>query len=219
MRRRARPALNSILAVDVDGVLLDPDRGGLGPWGNALQERLGIDRGALREAFFAPYWDDIVVGRTPIEPVLAEALKSLGASASVDDVLACWFDADFVVNEPVVAAVRDLASTGVTIVLATNQECRRLAFLRERLRRLLPVAAVLGSAELGAVKADERFWRAATARLGLAPGAPPPVLLDDDATNVEVALRCGWGAVHFTGEGGWMDDVRRALAPRGRLPA
>jgi hypothetical protein len=44
-------------------------------------------------------------------------------------------------------------------------------------------------------------------------------LLDDDATNVEVALRCGWGAVHFTGEGGWMDDVRRALAPRGRLPA
>ncbi len=75
MWRGARPALNLILAVDVDGVLLDPDRGGLGPWGNVLQEQLGIDRAALRDAFFVPCWQDIVIGRRPIEPALEQALE------------------------------------------------------------------------------------------------------------------------------------------------
>ena len=219
MWRSARPALTPILAVDVDGVLLDPQRGGLGPWGNALQERLGIDRGALRDAFFVPYWDEVVVGRQPIEPALEAALRSLGSSTSVDEVLECWFEADFVVDEPVVAAVRAWADQGVTVVLATNQEHRRLAFLRERLGALLPLHAVLGSAELGAVKGDARFWHAAALRLGLDQNTPAPVLLDDDPTNVEVARSCGWGGVLFTRRDGWVGSVQQALGERGRLPA
>ena len=219
MWRSARPALTPILAVDVDGVLLDPSRGGLGPWGNAVRDRLGIDRSALRDAFFLPYWDEIVTGHTAIEPPLSRALGELGTSASVDEVLACWFEADFVVDEPVVAAVRAWADQGVTVVLATNQEPRRLAFLRERLGAVLPLTAVLGSAELGVVKGDDRFWSAAAAQLALPADAPRPVLLDDDLGNVTVARRCGWGGVHFAGEGSWVDDVERALRERGRLRA
>jgi putative hydrolase of the HAD superfamily len=215
VRRGPRPALthSPVLAVDVDGVLLDPQRGGLGPWGLALQERLGIDRGALREAFFAPHWDDIVVGRRPIEPALASALQSLGSRVTVDEVLECWFQADFVVNEPVLSALRGVAENGAKLVLATNQEHRRLAFLREHLEPLLPIAATFASAELGVVKADERFWTLATHAVGAG------TLLDDDLGNVEVARRGGWGGVHFTGRDGWVDDVLQALGERGRLPA
>ena len=88
-----------------------------------------------------------------------------------------------------------------------------MAFLRERLGERLPIAATLASAELGAVKGDERFWTLATDTLGAG------ILLDDDLGNVEVASRCGWGAVHFTGGDEWVEDVLQAFSQRGRLPA
>ena len=150
-----------------------------------------------------------------LQLALEAALRSLGSSTSADEVLECWFEADFVVDEPVVAAVRAWADQGVTVVLATNQEHRRLAFLRERLGALLPLHAVLGSAELGAVKGDARFWHAAALRLGLDQNTPPPVLLDDDPTNVKVARSCGWGGVLFTSRDGWVGSVQQALGERG----
>lgn len=217
MWRGARPALNLILAVDVDGVLLDPDRGGLGPWGNALQEQLGIDPAALRDAFFVPCWQDIVTGRRAIEPALERALDQIGATASVEEVLACWFEADFVLQEDVLDAVRAWADAGVILVVATNQEHRRLVSLRERLGALLPLTAVIGSAELGVVKADDRFWTLAAERLGIVSTAGLPVLLDDGADNVAAARRSGWGGVHFTDRDGWISEVQQTLDERGRI--
>ena len=159
------------------------------------------------------------MGLRPIAPALETALRSLGSSASVDEVLECWLTADFVVNEAVMSSVRHWAANGVIVVLATNQEHRRLAFLRARIGDLLPLGAVLGSAELGTVKSDARFWAAAAEHLGLEPDDPMPVLLDDDPANVAVARACGWSGVHFTGRDGWIDEVQRALGERGRLPA
>ena len=82
-------------------------------------------------------------------------------------------------------ALRAWAEEGVPVVLATNQEHRRLAFLRERLGALLPITAVLASAELGVLKSDDRFWSLAAERVGVG------VLLDDDLGNIEAARRCG----------------------------
>ena len=72
------------LALDVDGVLLDPDRNGEGHWSNELAARFGIERGQLREAFFMPSCDDVVSGRQPIEDGLGDALNQIGATADVD---------------------------------------------------------------------------------------------------------------------------------------
>ena len=116
----------------------------------------------------------------------------------------------------VVASVRSWTDAGVTVVLATNQEHRRVEYLRERLRAVLPVTDILYSADIGVEKHDERFFALASARLGLVEGAPAPVLLDDDLRNVETARRCGWSAVHFTGEAGWQVDVVRALRVAGQ---
>ena len=55
------------LALDVDGVLLDPDRNGDGRWTNELAARFGIERSQLREAFFMRRWDDVINGRRSVE--------------------------------------------------------------------------------------------------------------------------------------------------------
>jgi hypothetical protein len=41
-------------------------------------------------------WDDVVNRRRPIEDALTEALHLIGSSAPVENVLSCWFDADYV---------------------------------------------------------------------------------------------------------------------------
>jgi putative hydrolase of the HAD superfamily len=205
-----------ILALDVDGVILDPQRGGEGHWTEALGARHRITREQLRTTFFAPYWAEVIVGRRAIEPTLAASLAEIGAIASVEDLLACWFEADFVVVPDVVATVSAWGSDGVVIVLATNQEHRRVEYLRERLGALMPVRDIVYSADLGVEKHDERFWALAGGRLGVAALDPPPVLLDDDVRNVETARACGWSAVHFTGQPGWKADVERALGLAGQ---
>jgi len=78
-----------ILAVDVDGVLLDPSRGGRGSWQEEPRARHGIDPAALNTAFFARYWRDILVGRIPIELALASALEQLRITVDLEDVLTC----------------------------------------------------------------------------------------------------------------------------------
>jgi hypothetical protein len=109
-----------ILALDVDGVLLDPDRHGNGPWTNELTARFGIEEIQLREVCFEQNWDDILIGRRSIENGLAEALVHIGAEVQVESVLSCWFDADYA---PVVEAfdlARRAADAGCRVLLATN---------------------------------------------------------------------------------------------------
>jgi hypothetical protein len=40
------------LVLDIDGVVLDSNRGGLGSWKNELRRRFGVDADALTEVFF-----------------------------------------------------------------------------------------------------------------------------------------------------------------------
>lgn len=51
----------------------------------------------------------------------------LGCDVDTEDILRCWFDSDFHVNEDVVDQVNRWALRGVRIVLVTNQEHRRAA--------------------------------------------------------------------------------------------
>ena len=51
------------LMVDVDGVLIDgrPEDGR--QWQASVEEDLGFPSDALHEQFFAPHWENIVLGR------------------------------------------------------------------------------------------------------------------------------------------------------------
>jgi hypothetical protein len=74
---RSLPLAGAVLALDVDGVLLDPSPEGTGSWQSALAERYDVDPTLLDAAFFRARWPRIIVGTMAIEPALAEAIDEL----------------------------------------------------------------------------------------------------------------------------------------------
>lgn len=200
------------LALDVDGVLLDPNRHGDGPWVHELATRFDIDGDQLQKAFFARSWSDVVKGRRSVESGLGEALEQLGVNVDVESVLACWFDADYApIEETFDLAVR-AAEAGCRVVLATNQEHRRAGYLRRRIGSVVPLDAVLYSADIGYQKHDPEFFDLASERLGLSAEQRSSVVFVDDAIdNVEVARASGWRAVHAAPDRPWRHEVDELL--------
>jgi putative hydrolase of the HAD superfamily len=200
------------LALDVDGVLLDHDRGGRGPWSNELRTQFGIDPALLHEEFFRRSWTDIIVGRRSVEDGLAEALARIGTSADVEAVLACWFDADYVPIADTFELARRAAHSGCRVVLATNQEHRRAAYLHGRIGAAFPVDRVICSADVGHQKHDPTFFEIASELLGFDPSDRSNIVFVDDVLqNVEVARSSGWRAVHAAPGQRWHDDVAELL--------
>jgi HAD superfamily hydrolase (TIGR01509 family) len=202
-----------LLALDVDGVLLDAGRGGRGPWQVSFGERFGVDPRRLNDTLFAALWPDVITGRRPVEAALAETLTALGWDMGVEAALQCWFEEDFVVDPAVVAAATQWSDHGVPLALVSNQEPRRARDLEQRLAPLLPPFATAFSGDLGAVKGDRDFYSRAERHIGLEPGAPV-VFLDDTPANVEVASAHGWTGVHFTKDGEWHQRISAALEGR-----
>lgn len=200
------------LALDVDGVLLDPDRGGEGHWTDELERRFAITRPQLREAFFMRSWDDVVNGRRAIDDALAEALQVIGSPADVEDVLACWFDADYVPFEATLALAQRASAADVRVVLATNQEHRRAQYLAARFGAVFPIADVLYSADLGHQKHEPEYFELASERLGVAAGDRSSIVFVDDVeANVDVARRAGWQVVHAVPGEPWIEEAQALL--------
>jgi putative hydrolase of the HAD superfamily len=200
-----------VLALDVDGVVLDAERGGLGKWHRVVEERYGVDIADLQRVFFEPSWQAIVRGQRPIEPALDAALHELAWPMSTEAFLACWFEADFVVDRDVVAAATEWAGAGARVVLVTDQEHRRAAYLRDALASVFPISAFAYSAALGRAKRDDGFFAAACDALAIDPSRSAVVFVDDTLANVEAARRHGWTALHFTKTDGWREEIDAAL--------
>ncbi len=200
------------LALDVDGVLLDPDRNGDGHWTNELTAQFGIERSQLRESFFMNSWDDVVNGRRSVEDGLAEALVLIGATVDVESVLSCWFDADYAPIGETFDLARHAAAAGHRVVLATNQERRRAAYLHRRIGATVPLDGVIYSADVGCQKHDPRFFEIASERLGVNREQRSSVVFVDDVMhNVEVARSAGWQAVHASADQPWRHQVAELL--------
>jgi FMN phosphatase YigB (HAD superfamily) len=208
---RPRGGTRTLLALDLDGVILDPQRGGRGPWQLAFSERFGVDARRLDETLFATVWAEVITGKCPIETALNEALQELGWVMSVDAALQCWFEEDFVTEPDVMAAATAWSQLGFPLALVSNQEPRRARFLEGRLAPLLPIGGVAFSGDLGVVKSDPDFYGQAEHRLGVVGLGRSVVFLDDTPSNVETATRHGWAAIHFTKDNDWQREVAAAL--------
>lgn len=201
-----------MLALDVDGVLLDPDRAGRGRWQEVLRESYGLEPASLDSVFFQRSWSEVIVGREPVESALARALSELGWGIDVEALLQIWFEADLEIDDDVVRAVNDWAASGVRVVLVTNQEARRAAFLEERLREVLPIDGMAFSGALGVVKSDPGFYPPAEHWLDIGRGGGDVVFVDDSIANIGAATTHGWCAVHFTKRSDWQTRIGSALA-------
>jgi putative hydrolase of the HAD superfamily len=205
-----------VVALDVDGVLLDSERGGAGPWQRAMADRFGVEPSELQRTFFERSWSEVIVGRLSIEDALGSAIAQNSWPVSVDDFLDCWFEADFWPVADVVSAARSWSQRGARLVLVTSQEHRRAAYVRERLRELFPVDRMVYSAQVGHVKSEPEFFVEATRLLASSEGAPPIVFVDDMPMHVEIARRSGWTAVVYEADA-WparMEDALRTAAAR-----
>jgi putative hydrolase of the HAD superfamily len=163
-------------------------------------------------------WDDVVNGRRPIEPALAAALEAIGSTASVEDVLGCWFEADYVPIQATIDFAQRASLSGVRVVLATNQEHRRARFLVEGLGAAFPLDGIVYAAEVGAQKHESRFFDVASECLGISLDRRAEVLfVDDTLGNVHQASASGWTAIHADASGAWIAQAERVLGiPQGR---
>lgn len=184
------------LMMDVDGVLVDgrPEDGR--PWHASLEEDLGVSVHALHEHFFAPCWENIVLGRTGLMVQMETALQKIAPHVSPDKLVSYWFEKDSRLMAPLLSELSQARSTGIRVYLATNQEHLRAAYLMNTLGLAEHADANYYSARLGVKKPDTEFFARVQAAVGL--HNEEMLLIDDSSENVEAALRAGWQALHWT---------------------
>lgn len=194
------------LMVDVDGVLVDgrPEDGR--HWHTSIEADLGFTSDALHEHFFAPCWENIVLGRAGLMEHLAAALRKIAPHVSPAELVSYWFERDSRLVSPLLAELSLVRSAGTRVYLATNQEHLRAAWLMENLGLAEHVDGIFYSARLGARKPEMEFFARVQAAVGLR--GEEMLLVDDSRQNVEAARKAGWQALHWTGHGS-PDIVRR----------
>jgi putative hydrolase of the HAD superfamily len=196
MARRVRALAVKALMLDVDGVLVAgrPEDGR--PWKTSMAEDLGFTPDALDLVFFAPYWEDIVLGRAGMMEHLTTALATIAPHVSPARFVAYWFERDSRVDAPLLSELASVRAAGIRVYLATNQEHLRAAYLMEKMGLAEHVDGIFYSARLGTMKPDAEFFAKVQAEVGLR--AQEILLIDDSRPNIDAALNAGWKALHWT---------------------
>jgi putative hydrolase of the HAD superfamily len=184
------------LMVDVDGVLVDgrPEDGR--HWLTSVEDDLGFSSDSLHEHFFAPYWENIVLGRAGLMEHLPAALHKIAPQVSPAKFLAYWFERDSRLATALLQELSFVRSAGIRVYLATNQEHVRAAYLMDNLGLAAQVDGIFYSARLGAKKPDIEFFAKVQAAVGLS--AQEILLIDDSRQNIDAARNAGWQALHWT---------------------
>lgn len=182
--------------VDVDGVLVDGRPGDGLHWNTSVEEEFGFTADTLHQQFFAPHWEDIVLGHTGLMEPLTVALQQFAPHVSPAKFVSYWFERDSRLVAPLLATLSVARSSGIRVYLATNQEHLRAAYLMETMGLAEHVDGIFYSARLGAKKPDPEFFAKVQAAVGLA--GDELLLIDDSRQNVEAAQKAGWRGLHWT---------------------
>ncbi|MEO0780222.1 MAG: HAD-IA family hydrolase [Pseudomonadota bacterium] len=180
----------SHVMLDVDGVLIAGHGTKDERWIHRLKEDLGIEPEDLVRAFFAKGWKKVVTGEDALEPALAKSLDELGSTVEVGTLIDYWFEKDARLVTSVVQDTQRLREAGFKVILTTNQEHRRAAYLMTELKLNKVADGIVYSAQAGAQKPDRAFFEYAMRQTGEAPQAH--LLVDDHAVNVDGARQIGW---------------------------
>ncbi|MEM7124627.1 MAG: HAD-IA family hydrolase [Pseudomonadota bacterium] len=205
----AEPAANGqprLIACDVDGVLVHGMTDGRYDWQEALARDFGVKQEDVA-AFFRDDWDACILGEADLRDVLPPYLERWGYGGTADDFLAFWFANDSNLDHDLVEEISGLRSHS-RIVLATNQDRHRAAFLWDEMGLSSRFDRMFASSSMGVRKPDTQFWRIITDEMGEVAG-PEVLLIDDSQRNVEAARQFGWQAIHYRDR----SDLDRLLGP------
>ncbi|MGR9277564.1 HAD family hydrolase [Rhizobium leguminosarum] len=185
-----------VLMVDVDGVLIHGRPADGLPLFTYLERDLGLRVDLLQQEFFQTHWRDIIVGREALEPRLASVLAKIAPHLSAETLIDYWFENDSRLDRNLLEELAALRQSGITLLLATNQEHRRARYLMEQIGLDAHFDDIIYSAALGHSKPSPDFFRLATERAGVLPGEI--AFIDDMAENIEAARQFGWNAAQWT---------------------
>ena len=182
--------------IDVDGVLIDgrPEDGR--HWQSSIEEDLGFSSATLHQQFFAPYWEDIVLGRAGLMEHLTRAFQNIAPRITPTAFVSYWFERDSRVVAALLPELALVRARGILVYLATNQEHLRAAYLMENLALAEHVDGMFYSARVGARKPDTEFFTKVQAALALR--GNEILLIDDSLQNIAAAATAGWQAFHWT---------------------
>lgn len=195
-----------VLLWDADGVLQHPSGDAAATWLTRLDAWGGK---GFAEAVFAAE-KPALRGEARFRDVLDELLATWpGATADVDDLLGLWEEVER--DDAAIALVEEVAASGVSCVLATNQQDYRRDFLRENFGYDDVFARSFYSCDLGAMKPEPEYFARVLAALDVAAVDAATIgFVDDSAANVETARRLGIRAVHHDPSTG-VDGLRQVL--------
>ncbi|MBY2940432.1 HAD-IA family hydrolase [Rhizobium leguminosarum] len=185
-----------VLMVDVDGVLIHGRPIDGLPHFTYLERDLGLRLDLLQQEFFQTHWGDIIIGREALEPRLAGVLAKIAPHLSAATLIDYWFENDSRLDRNLLEDLTALRQSGITLLLATNQEHRRARYLMEQIGLNAHFDDIIYSAALGHSKPSPDFFRLATERAGVLPGEI--AFIDDMAVNIEAARQFGWNAAQWT---------------------
>lgn len=162
---------------------------------NRLAARLGKSYDELNSLIFdSPSSQQAALGQIGVSEHWEAVRASLGLSPEAFQTVPAEFWEGDVLDTSLVDFVRALHPRYQTALLSNAWDDLR-EVLDHRLKILDAFDQVIISAEVGLVKPDERIYRLAVERLGVAPDEA--VFVDDFAHNVEGARAAGLHAIHF----------------------
>lgn len=189
---------SSIKAVawDFDGVLNRNVIDGRFVWHLDLQQDLGISPDSVQTGIFTSSFIDVIAGKVDLLDHVQAWLEASAHSVTASDFLDYWFQKDDL-KDPLTGDLLDrLTQTGLTQVIATNNETRRATYIETNAGFSQRVARVFSSGRIGAAKPDTAFFDHVSTELDLEP--QNILLIDDSARNVDTARSLGWHGFHFT---------------------
>ena len=176
----------------------------------AIESRLGLPEKTLFNCLYrdSRYLELHVGGCTHdewVDSVRAAAFKHAGDKAEA--LMHAWENAEHPLNQEMMALVRGLKIRGYILGIISNT----IPGLDERLRENLPEFIEIfdirvGSGDLGIAKPDERIFRHALDRAGVAP--EDSVFTDDVRKYTDAARNLGMHGFHFTGYPQFTQDIR-----------
>jgi len=134
-----------------------------------------------------------LTGTADFEHALRQVLSKWQSSVSVEVALRIWTQIEPAAD--ILALVRSLRSSGVTVSLATNQQAHRANFMTNSLGYAAYFDHLLYSCELGHFKPSAEYSSSALARITIDPSKA--LFIDDHEANVLAARRCGLHAEVF----------------------
>lgn len=196
---------------DADGVLQRTTPG----WREEILSHLGTRAETEGDSFLYEMFvteAPTMTGTTDFGDALQLLLDRYGIEASVEDVLAPSTRIE--TDQGMLDAVAELRAAGTLCCLATNQQTRRAAHMREHLGYQEIFDEQFYSCELGLAKPDPRYFTEICLRLGVDPATV--VFVDDREDNVEAARSVGLHAEVFPRDAG-RTVLEALLRPYGLL--